>query len=106
MKTVFLFGHRECPTTVWEVIYEEAEKLITDYYQLGQKITEMYKNGELDIEPVVLSDDDGGVVFDQRNDMKYVKGQKTARRALEIAACGMHNMLMVGAPGAGKSLMP
>lgn len=31
MKTVFLFGHRECPTTVWEVIYEEAEKLIKQF---------------------------------------------------------------------------
>ena len=64
-----------------------------------------YLNGETDIEPVAAPDDEYLTAFDPRNDMKYVRGQKTARRGLEIAACGMHNMLMVGAPGAGKSML-
>ena len=38
-------------------------------------------------------------------DMREIRGQHTARRALEVAAAGGHNLLMVGPPGAGKSML-
>ncbi|NLO86890.1 MAG: YifB family Mg chelatase-like AAA ATPase [Clostridiales bacterium] len=43
--------------------------------------------------------------YESASDLKRVKGQAIARKALEVAAAGGHNMLMVGIPGSGKTML-
>jgi magnesium chelatase family protein len=51
---------------------------------------------------VSFSEECGG---DGVDDLRFVRGQQTARRALEIAAAGGHNLLLSGPPGGGKTLL-
>jgi magnesium chelatase family protein len=63
--------------------------------------------GEMEIEPTFVDtrNEFFANVGDYKEDFIDVKGQENVKRSLEVAAAGGHNLLMIGAPGSGKTML-
>ncbi len=79
-----------------EVYGVESIKEVVDFF-----------NGDVKLEPVIVNtrEEFYNSLCDYDSDFSEVKGQENIKRALEIAAAGGHNVILIGPPGAGKTML-
>lgn len=72
-----------------------------------EEVINFFANGEKGLEPVFVNtrEEFFNSQYDYEIDFADVKGQENIKRALEIAAAGGHNAILIGPPGAGKTML-
>ena len=84
------------------VFIEGAEIYAVD--NLSQAVE--FLTNQLDLQPLPIRSWKSDLLSNHSdNDFKYIKGQFAAKRAMEIAVAGGHNIIMIGPPGAGKTML-
>jgi magnesium chelatase family protein len=72
-----------------------------------KEVIDFFESGESSLQPIVVNtrDEFFHAQYEFENDFSEVKGQENIKRALEIAAAGGHNAILIGPPGAGKTML-
>ncbi|MGB8192512.1 MAG: YifB family Mg chelatase-like AAA ATPase [Chitinophagaceae bacterium] len=72
-----------------------------------KEVIEFFQSDEQSLQPVVVNTRDAffNAQYEDEFDFSDVKGQENIKRALEIAAAGGHNAVLIGPPGAGKTML-
>lgn len=100
-------GHGFSKFIIPEANAKEARFLGGAQIYPARNLTEVVRHlvGTAPIAPLETKKFVVGAAKEGSADLKFVMGQPVARRALEIAVAGGHNLLMVGPPGAGKTML-
>ncbi|MEO7394840.1 MAG: YifB family Mg chelatase-like AAA ATPase, partial [Chitinophagaceae bacterium] len=72
-----------------------------------KEVIDFFENQEKGLEPIIINtrEEFFNAQYDFEIDFADVKGQENIKRALEIAAAGGHNAILIGPPGAGKTML-
>jgi len=72
-----------------------------------KEVIDFFESGETNLEPVMVNtrEEFFHAQYDFESDFSDVKGQENIKRALEITAAGGHNAILIGPPGAGKTML-
>ena len=89
------------PTQNAQEIFDFAPTTLAPVSSLSETVA--YLQGQQSLVPIAAPARNGSAI--ETPDFSDIVGQQAARRALEIAAAGNHNLLFSGPPGTGKSLM-
>lgn len=86
---------------------EEAQYIEGLNIYAAHSLSEVYAylSGAEELERLEIKSWNFGGEFDESQDIKYIKGQFAAKRAMEVAVAGGHNILLIGPPGAGKTML-